>query len=123
MDYFFPQRDDPRATSTLKDDKSQLPSVLYQLGDFDEQFIRDGAKLINVKLSELDSCHHRVLLTLKKKCDSLSAEEIGKLSVMFMNCQSNVEGRQIYSCTHSMVLYIFFLFVGKKYKLHIIFRH
>ena len=40
---------------------------------------------------------------LQGTCASLSEEEIAKLSVHLLNCQSAVEGRQTFRCTSDMV--------------------
>ena len=45
----------------------------------------------------------QVIYNLKKKCGELSEEELGKLSVQLLNCQSEAEDRPVFPCTHSMV--------------------
>ncbi|CAG0883726.1 unnamed protein product [Darwinula stevensoni] len=55
-------------------------------------------------LSELDLCQHEVILRLKTSCQDLSEEEISKLSVQLLNCQSRIEGRVEYACTDKMTL-------------------
>ena len=40
---------------------------------------------------------------LKKACNDISEEELAKLSVALLNCQSDSEGRPTYSCTVDMV--------------------
>uniref|UniRef100_A0A182JB97 Protein brambleberry n=1 Tax=Anopheles atroparvus TaxID=41427 RepID=A0A182JB97_ANOAO len=80
------------------------PGVPYELSDGDENFIREASKWIGMNLSKLDLCHHRIILKLKKTCHELNAEQMGKLSVMLLNCQSDSEGRPLYACTDEMSL-------------------
>lgn len=70
----------------------------------DEKFLVEAAKLAKIQLSELDLCHHRVVLTLRKSCNELNAEQMGKLAVMLLNCQSSHEGRQLFACNDNMTL-------------------
>lgn len=101
FDYFMPNRDASSQTGM-----KVLPSVPYELSEMDEKFIQEGAKLIGASMSQLDVCHHRVILTLKKSCRDMNAEQLGKLAVMLLNCQSDSEGRAMYECTGSMVIII-----------------
>lgn len=55
-------------------------------------------------MSELDVCHHRVIMKLRKSCSELNAEQLGKLAVMLLNCQSYSEGRSMFKCTETMSL-------------------
>uniref|UniRef100_A0A182NF98 Protein brambleberry n=1 Tax=Anopheles dirus TaxID=7168 RepID=A0A182NF98_9DIPT len=81
-----------------------FPAVPYELSDGEENFIREASKWIGMNLSKLDMCHHRIILTLKKSCHELNAEQMGKLSVMLLNCQSDSEGRTLFPCTDEMPL-------------------
>lgn len=76
----------------------------YELTTNDEKFLQEAIKLIGSPVSELDVCHHRVILKLRKSCSELNAEQLGKLSVMLLNCQSNSEGRVMYECSENMNL-------------------
>lgn len=80
------------------------PVVPYEIATSDEKFLQEATKLIGVNLSELDLCHHRVVLKLRQSCHELNAEQLGKLSVMLLNCQSNSEGRPLFECTDAMSL-------------------
>lgn len=44
----------------------------------------------------------QVVLRLQKSCHKLNDEELAKLAVALLNCQSLVEGRRIFPCTDSM---------------------
>lgn len=55
-------------------------------------------------MSDLDVCHHRVVMKLRKSCHELHAEQLGKLAVMLLNCQSVSEGRRLFECTETMSL-------------------
>uniref|UniRef100_A0A182MWZ9 Protein brambleberry n=1 Tax=Anopheles culicifacies TaxID=139723 RepID=A0A182MWZ9_9DIPT len=82
-----------------------FPSVPYELTESEESFIREAAKWIGTNLSKLDICHHRIILKLKKSCHELNAEQMGKLSVWLLNCQSDTEGRPVFPCTDEMSLH------------------
>lgn len=94
--YYFP-------VNSNENELEALPSVPYEINANDEKFLREATKLIGTSLSDLDICHHRVILKLRKSCHELNAEQLGKLSVMLLNCQSYSEGRSMYECTENMV--------------------
>ncbi|KAK5646978.1 hypothetical protein RI129_005442 [Pyrocoelia pectoralis] len=76
--------------------------IPYEISQSDENFISEAAKLTGVALSALDSCQHRVVLKLQTTCDKMNDEQLAKMAVMLLNCQSSVEGRKIYPCTDTM---------------------
>lgn len=43
-------------------------------------------------------------MKLRKSCHELNAEQLGKLAVMLLNCQSVSEGRRLFECTGTMSL-------------------
>lgn len=45
-------------------------------------------------------------MKIQSSCASISEEELAKLSVNLLNCQSAVEGRQQFPCTEKMVEYL-----------------
>ncbi|XP_035915680.1 protein brambleberry-like [Anopheles stephensi] len=100
FEYIWPT-DENADSSTAVD---TFPSVPYELSDGEESFIREASKWIGMNLSKLDICHHRVILKLKKSCHELNAEQMGKLAVMLLNCQSDSEGRPVFPCTDEMSL-------------------
>lgn len=100
FDYFRPEWPTESSRTSL----DTVPTVPYELAAPDEQFIRDGAKLIGAPLGQLDMCHQRVVLALRRSCADLGAEQLGKLAVMLLNCQSDSEGRPLYVCTDAMSL-------------------
>lgn len=80
-----------------------LPSVQFELPADNEEFLKEGLTLIDAPRESLDLCTHRVVHALKKDCNKLNLEEIGKLAVMMLNCQLEIEGRQTFSCKPEMV--------------------
>ncbi|KAF5277719.1 hypothetical protein FQR65_LT03699 [Abscondita terminalis] len=76
--------------------------VPYEISVSDEKFISEAAKLTGVALSKLDTCQHRVVLKLQTSCDKMNDEQLAKMAVMLLNCQSSIEGRTIYPCTDTM---------------------
>ncbi|XP_064459525.1 protein brambleberry-like [Ornithodoros turicata] len=77
--------------------------VPFEMKSADDEFLQEGKKY-GLKLSSLDVCHHRIFLSLKGSCSSMTEEEMGKLSVRLLNCQSAVEGRPTFPCTDEMTL-------------------
>lgn len=93
------------ATDSLSGNELEaLPSIPYELTSSDEKFLQEAAKLIGSPMSDLDICHHRVVMKLRKSCHELNAEQLGKLAVMLLNCQSISEGRSWFECTETMSL-------------------
>ncbi|BFZ23059.1 hypothetical protein BsWGS_26097 [Bradybaena similaris] len=84
------------------DETSVSDSIRFEVLSADEKFL-EFAKTLN-DMSPLDACYNIVIYNLKKKCGELSEEELGKLSVQLLNCQSEVEDRPIFPCTNSMSL-------------------
>ncbi|XP_068249907.1 protein brambleberry-like [Palaemon carinicauda] len=70
----------------------------------DEKFLMEAAEYTSLQLSELDKCHHRVILSLQTSCHDLTNDELSKVAVNLFNCQSFAEGRPVFPCTMSMTL-------------------
>lgn len=95
----------PKRTGRLfGGDVQSLPHVPFEVGERDEKFISESAKVIGRKLSELDFCQQKIILLLRNSCSSLDDEQVGKLAVLLMNCQLQSEGRRGYECTEGMAL-------------------
>lgn len=115
---FLHTKEAPRANELI-DFQKKVP---YELSLTDEKFIAEAIKLTGVGASELDSCQHRVrrqyiqtlynlhtrfqqvVLQLKTSCQQMNDEQLAKMAVMLLNCQSAVEDRQLYPCTETMSL-------------------
>ncbi|KAJ8969351.1 hypothetical protein NQ317_016136 [Molorchus minor] len=76
--------------------------IPYEVSTVDDKFLAEAAKLTGVALSELDTCQQRVVLKLKSDCDKMNDEQVAKMAVHLLNCQSYIEGRRIYPCTDEM---------------------
>ncbi|KAH6933894.1 hypothetical protein HPB50_018675 [Hyalomma asiaticum] len=72
--------------------------VPFEMKTADDEFLQEGKKY-GLQLSTLD-----VLLGLTSSCSQLNEEDLGKLSVRLLNCQSAVEGRPTFPCTDEMSL-------------------
>lgn len=83
----------------------KLPKIQFELPTDNAEFLKDALRLIDAPRDTLDYCTHRIVMTLKKNCNQLGLEEIGKLGVMMLNCQLELEGRTIYPCKPEMVKY------------------
>lgn len=88
---------------SVDQEQKTIPAIQYELPAENEEFLKKGLELIDSPRNALDLCTHRVVLTLKKNCNQLSLEEIGKLAVMMLNCQLEIEGRATFSCKPEMV--------------------
>ncbi|XP_078714029.1 protein brambleberry-like [Lampetra fluviatilis] len=73
----------------------------FKLAFADERFLAEARHL---ELSPLDTCHYQVIGRLKGACDELSEEDLAKLGVSLLNCQSMVEDRRTFQCTADMSL-------------------
>ncbi|XP_074654833.1 protein brambleberry-like [Tubulanus polymorphus] len=88
--------------SSLINDKNAISSAKFEMKSVDEKFLQTEAGKELATLSEQDLCHHKVVAQLKASCGRLTEEQIGKLGVLLLNCQSAAEGRTIYPCTDEM---------------------
>ncbi|WAR15451.1 BMBL-like protein [Mya arenaria] len=68
----------------------------FEVQTADDKFLQ--LKDVIENLSELDSCNHIVVYKLKKRCGDLSEEDLGKLAVQLLNCQSS----ELAECTKDM---------------------
>ncbi|XP_069119342.1 protein brambleberry-like [Argopecten irradians] len=80
----------------------------FEMQSTDEQFLTEFSKyLMETEIeSPLGLCFHKVIYryTAKTKCSQLTEEEMSKLAVHLLNCQSQSENRPIFSCTDTMTL-------------------
>jgi len=82
----------------------EVSKIPFELSAADEKFIADAQKYTDLKLSELDVCQHKLVLQLKQDCNDLTEDDLSKLGVNLLNCQSKQEGRPVYPCLSSMSL-------------------
>ncbi|PNF20063.1 hypothetical protein B7P43_G05263 [Cryptotermes secundus] len=78
--------------------------VHFEISTEDEKFLQEAKKYTSMKMSDLDDCQRRVVVNIHKRCSDLTEEELAKMSVNLLNCQSAVEGRQHFPCTTRMSL-------------------
>lgn len=45
----------------------------------------------------------QIVMKIRNSCSDMTEEELAKMSVNLLNCQSAVEGRKQFPCTKSMV--------------------
>lgn len=90
--------------SVLVSDGVPLISIPYESMTDDEKFLQEAAKFTEMQVSSpLETCYHKVVMKIRSSCNEMSEEDLAKLSVNLLNCQSSVEGRKIYPCTPDMV--------------------
>lgn len=80
----------------------------FEMQSTDEQFLAEFSKyLMETEVqSQLGLCFHNVIyrFTAKKKCSQLTEENMSKLAVHLLNCQSQSENRPVFKCTNDMTL-------------------
>lgn len=74
----------------------------FEVVSTDEKFLKFANELND--MSPLDACYHIVVYSLKKKCGDLTEEDLGKLAVQLLNCQSEAENRPTFQCTADMTI-------------------
>lgn len=107
MDWFWvsePIKRNTEQKTSLDFDGTPLVQVPYEAKSADDKFIDQVQTLTNGKVSQLDTCQHKVVMKIKTSCSSMSEEDLAKLSVNLLNCQASVEGRQIFPCTEDMTI-------------------
>ncbi|XP_033642065.1 protein brambleberry-like [Asterias rubens] len=77
--------------------------VPFEMKSAESRFLKAGEEYM-AGLSVLDTCHHRVIAELESSCNDITEEELGKLGVALLNCQSKSEGRSTFTCTKEMTL-------------------
>ncbi|XP_015180889.1 PREDICTED: protein brambleberry-like [Polistes dominula] len=92
-------------TNVLIADGTPLISIPYETMTEDEKFLKEAAKLTNIQVSSpLETCQHKVIMKIRTSCYDMTEEQLAKLSVNLLNCQSAVEGRKIFPCSEEMSL-------------------
>ena len=98
------EKPDPKESTVLVADGVPLISIPYESMTDDEKFLQQAAKFTELQISSpLETCQHKVVMKIKTSCHDMSEEDLAKLSVNLLNCQSSVEGRKIFPCTEDMV--------------------
>lgn len=93
-----------KEANVLVADGIPLISIPYEAMTDDEKFLQEAAKITDIQISSpLETCQHKVVMKIRTSCSAMTEEELAKLSVNLLNCQSAVEGRKIFPCTESMV--------------------
>ncbi|XP_043507040.1 protein brambleberry-like isoform X1 [Frieseomelitta varia] len=96
---------DTDETTVLVADGVPLISIPYESMTEDEKFLQEAAKFTEIQVSSpLETCQHKVIMKVKTSCSGMSEEQLAKLSVNLLNCQSAVEGRKVFPCTDEMSL-------------------
>ncbi|KAJ4426506.1 hypothetical protein ANN_27320, partial [Periplaneta americana] len=95
-----------RENVDMKPKIGDVPNVKvpFEVTTEDVKFLEEAKKYTSLKLSDLDSCQHQIVMKIRNSCVDMTEEELAKLSVNLLNCQSAVEGRQQFPCTSSMSL-------------------
>lgn len=91
-------------TTVTVADGIPLISIPYESKTDDEKFLQEAAKFTNIQVSSpLETCQHKVIMKIKTSCSDMTEEELAKLSVNLLNCQSAIEGRKLFPCNEEMV--------------------
>ncbi|XP_032668557.1 protein brambleberry-like [Odontomachus brunneus] len=92
-------------TTVLVADGVPLVSIPYESMTEDEKFLQEAAKFTDIQVSSpLETCQHKVVMKIRTSCTDMTEEQLAKLSVNLLNCQSAVEGRKMFPCTEEMSL-------------------
>ncbi|KAL2714325.1 protein brambleberry-like [Vespula squamosa] len=92
-------------TNVLVADGVPLISIPYETMTEDEKFLQEAAKFTDIQVSSpLETCQHKVIMKIRTSCYDMTEEQLAKLSVNLLNCQSAVEGRKMFPCTEEMSL-------------------
>lgn len=92
-------------TDVLVADGVPLIAIPYESMTEDEKFLLEASKFTDIQASSpLQVCQHKVIMKIRTSCSDMTEEELGKLSVNLLNCQSAVEGRKMFPCTEEMSL-------------------
>lgn len=92
------------AGDVLVADGVPLISIPYESMTEDEKFLQEAAKFTDIQVSSpLEICQHKVIMKIRTSCSAMTEEELAKLGVNLLNCQSAVEGRKMFPCTEEMV--------------------
>lgn len=102
LDWFWGTKADD--ANVLVADGVPLISIPYESMTEDEKFLQEAAKFTDIQVSSpLETCQHKVIMKIRTSCSDMTEEELAKLGVNLLNCQSAVEGRKIFPCTEEMV--------------------
>ncbi|XP_047354506.1 protein brambleberry-like isoform X1 [Vespa velutina] len=92
-------------TNVLVADGVPLISIPYEAMTEDEKFLQEAAKFTDIQVSSpLETCQHKVIMKIRTSCYDMTEEQLAKLSVNLLNCQSAVEGRKMFPCREEMSL-------------------
>ncbi|XP_046477941.1 protein brambleberry [Neodiprion pinetum] len=93
------------SNDVVPSDGIPLVSIPYESMTEDEKFLQEAAKFSEIQVSSaLDTCQHKVVMKIKTSCSDMTEEELAKMSVSLLNCQSAAEGRKLFPCTEEMTL-------------------
>lgn len=93
------------ASDVLVADGVPLISIPYESMTEDEKFLQEAAKFTDIQVSSpLEICQHKVIMKIRTSCSDMTEEELAKLGVNLLNCQSAIEGRKMFPCTEEMSL-------------------
>lgn len=102
LDWFWGTK--AKDANVLVADGVPLISIPYESMTEDEKFLQEAAKFTDIQVSSpLETCQHKVIMKIRTSCSDMTEEELAKLGVNLLNCQSAVEGRKIFPCTEEMV--------------------
>ncbi|KAL5491001.1 hypothetical protein EMCRGX_G016214 [Ephydatia muelleri] len=103
--WLFSGKDEHPETDVSSDSQQQerRPAALpFEISSVEQKFLAEAQQYLD--LSPLEQCQHKVITELKDTCADISEEDLAKLSVALLNCQSEIEGRQTFPCTRGMTI-------------------
>lgn len=92
------------SAESLASGKDGAPEVPYEVVPADERFLQETERVSGVALSPQEKCQHKIFLSMGKSCGRMTEEEMSKVAVLLLNCQSEAEGRPQFTCLDSMTI-------------------
>ena len=106
--------DEPTAAAV----QSAAGPVAFEMATAEQKFLAEAQQYLN--LPPLEACQHKARLVagsrvsrdvwliqvvheLRQSCGLMAEEELGKMAVDLLNCQSQAEDRATFTCTEDMV--------------------
>ncbi|XP_043199569.1 protein brambleberry-like isoform X2 [Amphibalanus amphitrite] len=93
---------EPTAATAAMVGEDGARQVPFEVRSADDKFLAAVKKTSELELSELDVCQHKIFVSLRQSCSELSEEDMAKVAVQLLNCQSESEARPVFPCTMDM---------------------
>ncbi|KAG8229112.1 hypothetical protein J437_LFUL009581 [Ladona fulva] len=100
----FTGKSDQTSLYAIENDDTVLSSLQFEADSEYDTFLSEAQSVIDVKLSTVETCQHKVIMKIKSSCASLTEEDLAKLSISLLNCKTSEEGGHQFICTNKMTI-------------------